>query len=75
MDVLVTSYAIKLFGARWLTFRKMAVPEKTFFNGKNFKIDILVSKYVLNNSKSILIKKNRKIFDFLGQYWQKIDFF
>ena len=39
MDALVTSnFAKKLFGARWLTFRKNGyVPEKSFFNGKNFQ--------------------------------------
>ena len=39
------------------------------------KPDILVLKYVLNNSKSIPIKKNRKFFDFLVFFGQKSWFF
>ena len=61
MGALVTSNcAKKLFGARRLTFRKNGyVPEKNFFfqGEKIFKIDIFDFKYVLNNSKSIPIKK------------------
>ena len=42
MVALVTSnFAEKLFGARWLTFRKNGyVPEKSFFNGKKFSKSI-----------------------------------
>ena len=82
MGALVTSnFAKKLFGARWLTFRKNGyVSEKNFQWEKIFKIDIFVLKYVLNHSKSIPTKKFfRKFFDFLGHFWsflgQKIEFF
>ena len=59
MGALVTSNCAKqLFGARALTFRKMAMSQKKNFQWeKNFKIDIFVLEYVLNPSKSIPTKK------------------
>ena len=73
MGALVTSnFAKKLFGARWLTFRKKWLSHKKNSMGKIFKIDIFVLKYVLNHSKSIPTKKNfRKIFDFLVTNFSK----
>ena len=76
MGALVTSNcAKKLFGARWLTFRKNGfVPEKIFQWEKIFKIDIFVLKYVLNHSKSISTKKIfSKNFRFFGhQFFEKM---
>ena len=40
--------------------------KKTAVSGKTFNIDIFVSKYVFDHSKSIPIKKNSKNFRFFG---------